>query len=239
MFIAFRLMLRETETRIIAVAALLTIAIGSLVYMEIEGWSPLDAVYFCVVTLATVGYGDLHPTTPLGRAFTILYILVGVGILAAFITGLAKSTDGPGRSDRRAPRARVRPSGRDRDWRGSVAEGGPRGSAGGLDQLDENPVARARVEERDRTLGALAGCGVDQLDPVDGQPGERLGQVRDLEADVVEALPLGLEEARDTRGIVSRADQFDLGFAHRQERDPDAVGRDGQDRLELQPQDSR
>ena len=91
MFIAFRLMLRETETRIIAVAALLTIAIGSLVYMEIEGWSLLDAVYFCVVTLATVGYGDLHPTTPFGRAFTILYILVGVGILAAFITGLAKN----------------------------------------------------------------------------------------------------------------------------------------------------
>ncbi len=90
MFIAFRLMLRETETRIIAVAALLTIAIGSFVYMEIEGWSALDAVYFCVVTLATVGYGDLHPTTPFGRAFTILYILVGVGILAAFITGLAK-----------------------------------------------------------------------------------------------------------------------------------------------------
>jgi len=90
MFIAFRAMLREPETRIIAVAALLTIAVGSVAYMEIEGWSLLDAVYFCVVTLATVGYGDLHPTTPLGRAFTILYIIVGVGILAAFITGLAR-----------------------------------------------------------------------------------------------------------------------------------------------------
>ena len=90
MFIAFRLMLREPETRIIAIAALLTIAIGSVVYMQVEGWSLLDAVYFCVVTLATVGYGDLHPTTPFGRAFTILYIIVGVGILAAFISGLAK-----------------------------------------------------------------------------------------------------------------------------------------------------
>lgn len=90
MFIALRLMLREPETRIIAVAALLTISIGSVVYMEIEGWTLLDAVYFCVVTLATVGYGDLHPTTPLGRAFTIAYIMVGVGIIAAFITGLAK-----------------------------------------------------------------------------------------------------------------------------------------------------
>ncbi len=90
MFHAFRAMLRDPETKVIAVAALLTISIGSVAYMEIEGWSLLDAVYFCVVTLATVGYGDLHPTTPLGRAFTIGYIIVGVGILAAFITGLAK-----------------------------------------------------------------------------------------------------------------------------------------------------
>ena len=93
------------------------------------------------------------------------------------------------------------------------------------------------MEERDRALGALARGGVDQLDPVDRQPGQRLGQVRDLEADVVEALPLGLEEARDAGRLVSRADQLDLRFADRQERDPDAVGRDGQDRLELEAQD--
>jgi voltage-gated potassium channel len=90
MFVAFRAMLGDPETKIIAVAAVLTIAVGSVAYMKIEGWTLLDAVYFCVVTLATVGYGDLHPTTPLGRAFTILYIIVGVGIIAAFITGLAK-----------------------------------------------------------------------------------------------------------------------------------------------------
>ena len=90
MFLAFRAVVRDPETRIIALAALTTIAVGSVVYVEIEGWSLLDAVYFCVVTLATVGYGDLHPTTPLGRAFTIAYIIVGVGIIAAFITGLAK-----------------------------------------------------------------------------------------------------------------------------------------------------
>ena len=90
MFIAFRLMLRETETRIIAVAALLTIAIGSLVYMEIEGWSPLDAVYL----RRHPGHGRLRRPAPDDAVRAGVHdplILVGVGILAAFITGLAKN----------------------------------------------------------------------------------------------------------------------------------------------------
>jgi voltage-gated potassium channel Kch len=36
-----------------------------------------------VVTLATVGYGDFVPTTPLGKIFTIFYILVGITIFIA------------------------------------------------------------------------------------------------------------------------------------------------------------
>ena len=57
---------------------------GTVVYSIVEGWSPLDSLYFSVVTLATVGYGDLHPVTDLGKAFTIVYILTGVGVLVVF-----------------------------------------------------------------------------------------------------------------------------------------------------------
>jgi len=57
---------------------------GTVAYTILEGWSPLDSLYFSVVTLATVGYGDLHPVTDLGKAFTILYILTGVGVLVVF-----------------------------------------------------------------------------------------------------------------------------------------------------------
>ena len=56
---------------------------GVLVYHWLEGWSYLDALYFCVVSLATVGYGDLTPTTPLARLFTIFYLINGIGILLA------------------------------------------------------------------------------------------------------------------------------------------------------------
>ena len=58
-----------------------TLLIGMMVYHWLEGWSYLDALYFSVVSLATVGYGDLAPKTPLGRAFTIFYIINGVVIL--------------------------------------------------------------------------------------------------------------------------------------------------------------
>lgn len=57
---------------------------GTVVYPVLEGWSILDSLYFSVVTLATVGYGDFHPVTDLGKLFTVLYILTGVGVLVVF-----------------------------------------------------------------------------------------------------------------------------------------------------------
>jgi hypothetical protein len=61
-----------------AVSALL---VGMFVYHYLEGWSYLDAFYFCVITLATVGYGDLTPTTPAAKIFTVIYVFNGIAIL--------------------------------------------------------------------------------------------------------------------------------------------------------------
>ena len=64
---------------------------GTLFYRSVEGWSALDSLYFSVTTLTTVGYGDLAPTTPAGKVFTIVYLLVGVGVLVVFVGKLASN----------------------------------------------------------------------------------------------------------------------------------------------------
>jgi len=59
--------------------------IGMVGLMVIEDFSPLDAFYFLIVTIATVGYGDLHPLTPLGKMLVIAIILVGVGCFVGVV----------------------------------------------------------------------------------------------------------------------------------------------------------
>lgn len=67
------------------------IGLAALFYSLVEGWPYLDALYFAVMTIATVGYGDLVPVTTLGRLFTIVYVLVGLGIFIASASALAEA----------------------------------------------------------------------------------------------------------------------------------------------------
>jgi|TARA_Y200000002_G_scaffold273617_1_gene227952 voltage-gated potassium channel len=64
------------------------IALGTVVYHYIEGWSWLDSLYFSVITLTTIGYGDFSPQTDLGKIFTLLYIVVGVALILGFFNSL-------------------------------------------------------------------------------------------------------------------------------------------------------
>ena len=70
----------------------LTLSVGTAFYALVEKWSVLDALYFCVVTLATIGFGDLTPTTRIGKIFTIGYVFVGVGTLGLFLSTVARSS---------------------------------------------------------------------------------------------------------------------------------------------------
>ena len=63
---------------------------GTLFYWRFEDWTLIEALYFCVVTLTTVGYGDLSPTTAGTQIFTIIYILTGFGVLVALLTSVAQ-----------------------------------------------------------------------------------------------------------------------------------------------------
>ena len=64
--------LRDPEFRGLFVLVIVTFAAGTLFYWQIEGWSPLNAFYFCAITLTTVGYGDLSPQTDAGKLFTVV-----------------------------------------------------------------------------------------------------------------------------------------------------------------------
>lgn len=46
-----------------------------------EHWTPIDAMYFTVVTFTTCGYGDLAPETDNGKLFTLLFIILGITVL--------------------------------------------------------------------------------------------------------------------------------------------------------------
>ena len=81
----FRSLFRQPESRALLVMAVTVIGLGTLFYHNVEGWRWLDSLYFCVVTLVTIGYGDFTPKTDAGKLFTIVYILIGLGILSGFI----------------------------------------------------------------------------------------------------------------------------------------------------------
>jgi voltage-gated potassium channel len=58
---------------------LLIVCFGTAGYMVVEGWEFLDALYMTVITMGTVGYGEVHEISKAGRLFTILLIFFGVG----------------------------------------------------------------------------------------------------------------------------------------------------------------
>jgi voltage-gated potassium channel len=70
---------RITQVIVSVCLSVALLAIGSLGYMLIEGWNFLDALYMTVITLATVGYGEVQSLSPTGRIFTLFLILMGVG----------------------------------------------------------------------------------------------------------------------------------------------------------------
>jgi voltage-gated potassium channel len=76
------------DQHFVSLAFLTAVALvsGTTFYWLVEDLRLLDAFYFSVVTLATVGYGDFAPETDLGKLFTSVYVLVGVGIVLSFVT---------------------------------------------------------------------------------------------------------------------------------------------------------
>lgn len=77
--------LKDSSYRNLLTTSIIVLAIGTLSYSYLEGWTFIDSLYFSVITLTTIGYGDLYPQTVEGKLFTIFYIFIGIGIILSFI----------------------------------------------------------------------------------------------------------------------------------------------------------
>ena len=65
------------------------IGIGALVIGPIEGWGVVESLYFSVVSMTTIGYGNYYPTRPVSIWFSIVWLPFSVGFMSLFLANIA------------------------------------------------------------------------------------------------------------------------------------------------------
>jgi voltage-gated potassium channel len=83
-------MFNVKQFRYLLFIPLVTIIIGTGGFMWLEKLSFLDALYFTIVTIATVGYGDISPATAGGKILAIFIIIIGIGTFVTLLTSVAQ-----------------------------------------------------------------------------------------------------------------------------------------------------
>jgi voltage-gated potassium channel len=81
----------RARIRVVLIAVLAAVAVGTVAFHLLEGWSILDSLYVTAQTVTTVGFGDMTPRTPYGRAFATVFMMVGVGIVLYALTSTVQS----------------------------------------------------------------------------------------------------------------------------------------------------
>ena len=76
---------RRHADKLLALSAVVLILVGTIVYGVLEDWSWVDSLYFSVVAVTTVGFGDLTPSTDGSKLFTVLYVLSGISIISLWL----------------------------------------------------------------------------------------------------------------------------------------------------------
>lgn len=74
------------QFRAATILILIVIPVGIFGYVLIEGKPWFEAIYLTIITLTTIGFGDIVPTTTLGQLFTLALIFTGLGALAFFLS---------------------------------------------------------------------------------------------------------------------------------------------------------
>ena len=79
------------RVRLVLLAVFAAIVLGTTMFHVLEGWSILDSLYVTAQTVTTVGFGDLTPRTPYGRAFAVIFMLVSVGVVLYALTSTVQA----------------------------------------------------------------------------------------------------------------------------------------------------
>lgn len=77
---------RTRHLRISISLAIFTFSFGVIGYMLFEGWSLIDAIYMTAITLSTVGFSEVHSLSTVGRVFTVILVIIGVGF-SVYVAG--------------------------------------------------------------------------------------------------------------------------------------------------------
>lgn len=78
-----------------SIGLILYLAVGMIIYTWRESdfsgtttYGFIDAIYFCIVTMCTIGYGDITPVTPVAKLFSCAFVLVGFGFIDILLSGM-------------------------------------------------------------------------------------------------------------------------------------------------------
>ena len=66
-----------------------TVGLGVALFTQLEGWEPLDAAYYSVITGTTIGYGDKAPVTDNGKLAAAVYALIAVNVVGGLLSPAA------------------------------------------------------------------------------------------------------------------------------------------------------
>ena len=82
--------IRATRLKIYVLIFLFVLIAGITGFVIIEDRNVLDSVYFTIVTMSTVGYGDIHARTDAGKMLSVFIIIMGVGTFVGVISSLTE-----------------------------------------------------------------------------------------------------------------------------------------------------
>lgn len=87
---AIREAFSDAKVRMLLSLVFLLILAATVFYHFQEHWGWVDVLYFSVITISTVGYGDFSPQTAEGKLFTIAYLIVGIGLFVVATAAFAE-----------------------------------------------------------------------------------------------------------------------------------------------------